>query len=224
MQTNKQSSSKLFFIVKFFETMYGGKNIKSKSFDFIYVHVIWNTLGHSTLDVYHICNVIYIGYQIRKITYKWPIFCEFWPKKKYCFHVCNVMRWCWLTKQKESILGLVRMGGTGNTILSKNFYHLFHNQYDNLAFGRTISMMSLNNSYMICVAKGYARMKMWINKTLTKLSNVWYWRKCWWWWIMLVRCKTLHLCQLSLRRLLGIQLFKAKYSWIVKIGKVWNHM
>jgi hypothetical protein len=50
--------------------MYGGKNIKSKSFDFIHVHVISYTLGHSTLDVYRICNVIYIGYQIRKITYE----------------------------------------------------------------------------------------------------------------------------------------------------------
>jgi hypothetical protein len=53
-----------------FENMYGGKNIKSKSFDFIYVHVICYTLGHGTLDMYHICNVIYIGYQILKITYK----------------------------------------------------------------------------------------------------------------------------------------------------------
>ncbi len=29
-----------YFIVRMFENMYGGKNIKSKSFDFIYVHVI----------------------------------------------------------------------------------------------------------------------------------------------------------------------------------------
>ncbi len=70
MQATKQISSKLFFIVKMFENMYGGKNIKSKSFDFIYVHVICYTLGHGTLDMYHICNVIYIGYQILKITYK----------------------------------------------------------------------------------------------------------------------------------------------------------
>jgi hypothetical protein len=33
-------ASKLLFIVKMFENMHGGKNIKSKSFDFIYVHVI----------------------------------------------------------------------------------------------------------------------------------------------------------------------------------------
>jgi len=70
MQATKQRSSKLFFIVKMFENMYGGKNIKSKFFDFIYVHVILYTLGHNTLDVYHICNVIYISHQIRKITYK----------------------------------------------------------------------------------------------------------------------------------------------------------
>jgi hypothetical protein len=49
--------------------MYGDKTIKSKSFDFIYVHVISYTLSHNTLDVYCICNVIYIGYQIRKITH-----------------------------------------------------------------------------------------------------------------------------------------------------------
>jgi hypothetical protein len=53
-----------------FENMYGGKNIKSKSFDFIYVHVILYTLGHNTLDAYRMCNVIYISYQIGKITYK----------------------------------------------------------------------------------------------------------------------------------------------------------
>jgi hypothetical protein len=70
LQATKQRSSKLFFIVKMFENMYGGKNIKSKSFDFIYVHVILYTLGHSKLDVYRMCNVIYIDYEIKKITYK----------------------------------------------------------------------------------------------------------------------------------------------------------
>jgi hypothetical protein len=33
-----------------FENMYGGKNIKYKYFDFIYVYVIRYTLGHSTLQ------------------------------------------------------------------------------------------------------------------------------------------------------------------------------
>jgi energy-coupling factor transporter ATP-binding protein EcfA2 len=36
--------------------------------------------------------------------------------------------------QKESIVGLVGMGGIGKTILSKKFYHLFHNQYDKSSF------------------------------------------------------------------------------------------
>jgi hypothetical protein len=36
--------------------------------------------------------------------------------------------------QKESIVGLVRMGGIGKTTLSKKFYHLFHNQYDKSSF------------------------------------------------------------------------------------------
>jgi nucleoside-triphosphatase THEP1 len=36
--------------------------------------------------------------------------------------------------QKESIVGLVGMGGIGKTTLSKKLYHLFYNQYDKSSF------------------------------------------------------------------------------------------
>ncbi len=141
MQATKQRSFELLFIVEMFEKMYGSKNIKLNFFDFIYVHVIWYILGHSTLDVYRICNVIYIDYQIRKITYKWPIFCEFWPQKKLFPPLpCHVVALIDKAKdinillQKESIVGLVGTGGIGKTTLCKKNYHLFHNQYDKSSF------------------------------------------------------------------------------------------
>jgi hypothetical protein len=152
--SHQQRSCKLFFIVKMFENMYGGKNIKSKYFDFIYVHVIWNTLGHSTLDVYGICNVIYIDYQIRNITYKWPIFCEFWPKKILlpplpCHEVAliNKTQDINIFLQKESIVDWLEWVGLGRPFCAKNFIICSTTNMTNLVFWkkwnqRTISMMS----------------------------------------------------------------------------------
>jgi energy-coupling factor transporter ATP-binding protein EcfA2 len=42
--------------------------------------------------------------------------------------------------QKESIVGLVRMGGIGKTTLCKKFYHLFHNQYDKSSFLEDVNL------------------------------------------------------------------------------------
>ncbi len=153
MQATKQRSSKLLFIVKMFENMYGDKNIKSKSFDFIFVHVIWYTLGHSTLDMYCICNVIYIGYQIRKITYQWLIFCEFWPKKillppLLCHEVALIdkSKHINILLQKEYIVGLVGWVGLGKPLWAKNSIICSTTNMTNLVFWRmwnqTISMMS----------------------------------------------------------------------------------
>jgi len=47
--------------------------------------------------------------------------------------------------QKESIVALIGMGGIGKTTLSKQMYHLFHNQYDESSFLEDVKSKDFNN-------------------------------------------------------------------------------
>jgi len=47
--------------------------------------------------------------------------------------------------QKESIVGLVAMGGIGKTTLSKKIYHLFHDQYDKSSFLEDVKSKYIND-------------------------------------------------------------------------------
>jgi energy-coupling factor transporter ATP-binding protein EcfA2 len=47
--------------------------------------------------------------------------------------------------QKESIVGLIGMGGIGKTTLSKKMYHLFHNQYDKSSSLEDVKSKDINN-------------------------------------------------------------------------------
>jgi tRNA A37 threonylcarbamoyladenosine biosynthesis protein TsaE len=46
--------------------------------------------------------------------------------------------------QNESIVALVGMGGIGKTTLSKNIYHLFHNQFEKSSFLENVKSKDIN--------------------------------------------------------------------------------
>jgi ABC-type phosphate/phosphonate transport system ATPase subunit len=47
--------------------------------------------------------------------------------------------------QKESIVALIGIGGIGKITLSKNMYHLFHNQYDKSSFLEDVKSKDIKN-------------------------------------------------------------------------------
>jgi len=75
-----------------FENMYGGKNIKYKYFDFIYVYVIRYTLGHSTLQciAYAMSYILIIKLKEKHIN---DLYFVNFDRKIYYFHLCHVMKW-----------------------------------------------------------------------------------------------------------------------------------
>jgi len=85
--------------------------------------------------------------------------------------------------QKESIVGLVGMGGIGKTILNKKFYHLFHNQYDKSSFLEDVnSKDNIKDDvkqllHDLC-GKRLCKDENVNKEDLRKLGNVWYRRKC----------------------------------------------
>jgi hypothetical protein len=127
--------------------------------------------------------------------------------------------------QKESIVGLVGMGGIRKSTLNNKFYHLFHNEYDKSCFLEDVNSKDNINDVIKQLLHDLCDKRLCKDENVNK-KNLDKIRQCMISKKMLVvvdnvgKAHNLHLCQLSLIRLRGIQLLKAKYLSIVEIGKV----
>jgi ABC-type glutathione transport system ATPase component len=70
--------------------------------------------------------------------------------------------------QKESIVGLVGMGGIGKATLSNKFYHLFHNQYDKSSFLKDVNSKDNINDFIKQLLHDLCRKRLCKNENVNK--------------------------------------------------------